>query len=137
MPTLSVDTRSREEFFDLTPQVEALVKDSGIQEGTCHLFCLHTTAGLTVNENYDPDVKRDALAALDRMVPQAAAYRHAEGNSPAHVKAMLLGASLSLPIQAGRLQLGRWQGVFLAEFDGPRRARQVVVTISTAVKDPV
>jgi len=132
MPTISVDTSAKEEFLDLTPLVEALVGQSGIQNGICHLFCLHTTAGLTVNENYDPDVKRDALAALGRMVPQSAGYRHAEGNSPAHVKAMLMGASLSLPVTAGRLQLGRWQGVFLAEFDGPRRARQVLVTICAA-----
>lgn len=129
MPPLSFDTRRTEEFIDITAQVNEVIVASGVQEGSCQLFCLHTTAGLAVNENYDPDVKRDALAALRKIVPDSGDYRHAEGNSPAHVKALLLGASLCLPISGGRLLLGRWQGVFFAEFDGPRQDRQVQVTI--------
>ena len=90
---------------------------------------LHTTAGITVNENADPDVVADLVAALERMVPYSAAYRHGEGNSPAHVKASLMGCSLQVPVREGRLALGTWQGIYLCEFDGPR-TRRVLLTVT-------
>ncbi len=126
---IRLDTHAHEEFIDITPQVEKVLTRSGQQSGICVLFCRHTTAGLTVNENYDPDVKRDMLLGLRHIVPDKLDYRHAEGNSPAHIKASLLGSSLSLPFSQGRLGLGRWQGVLFAEFDGPRSGREVLVTI--------
>ncbi|MCC7479766.1 YjbQ family protein [bacterium] len=125
---ISLSSQRREEFIDITGRVEELIAASGLAEGACLLFCRHTTAGLTVNENYDPDVKHDMLLALARMVPDDKAFRHAEGNSTAHVKASLMGSSLLLPVSAGRLALGRWQGVLFAEFDGPRQGRQVHIS---------
>lgn len=127
---IRVNSQRREEFIDITPLVNDVIARSGISRGICHLLCLHTTAGLTVNENYDPDVKRDMLLALRNMVPDDLDYRHAEGNSPAHVKASLMGVSLSLPFNGGRLVLGRWQGLLFAEFDGPRQQREVQLSLT-------
>ena len=124
--TLSSD--ALEEFVDITAQIEATLRELGAGDGLAHLFCRHTTAGLTVNENADPDVRRDMLLALSRIVPVDLPYRHAEGNSPAHVKASLMGHTLTLPVRAGRLALGRWQGVYFCEFDGPRSGREVELT---------
>lgn len=105
---------------------------SGLREGMCHVYCPHTTAGLTINENADPDVRHDMLLALEKVVPSDdASYRHAEGNSAAHVKASLMGFTVSLPIVDGRLALGTWQGVYLCEFDGPRQRHVTVVTEGT------
>jgi secondary thiamine-phosphate synthase enzyme len=104
------------------------VSQSGLQAGLCHLFVPHTTAGLTLNENWDPAVRHDLLAALDKLVPWDDDYQHGEGNSAAHVKASLVGFAHTLPVEDGRLILGSWQGIYLAEFDGPRR-RRVSVTI--------
>jgi len=97
-------------------------------DGVCHIFSPHTTAGIIVNENADPDVCADMIARLDELVPVSADYRHAEGNAHAHIKATLVGQSAAIPIENGRLALGRWQGIFLAEFDGPRE-RTVLVTV--------
>jgi secondary thiamine-phosphate synthase enzyme len=127
--TITLSTRAREELIDITAQVQQAVAASGVRDGLCHLWCHHTTAGLTVNENADPDVKRDLLMALKRIVSDAWPYQHAEGNSPAHVKSSLLGCQLAIPVQGGRLVLGTWQGVLLAEFDGPRTGRKVGVTV--------
>ena len=101
---------------------------SGIREGICLVAVAHTTAGVFVNENADPDVTRDLLGALRRLVPDEGDYRHAEGNSPAHIKAVLTGNDVALALRGGALALGRWQGIFLAEFDGPR-ARSVTVSV--------
>jgi secondary thiamine-phosphate synthase enzyme len=108
--------------------VQQVVKESQIEDGLCHLFCPHTTAGLTINENWDPTVKHDMGLVLDELVPQRPDFRHREGNSPAHVKSSLVGASLTLFVSAGQLVLGSWQGVFLVEFDGPR-TRKVLIRV--------
>lgn len=123
MGSISVRSVKQTEWIDLTAEVERFVEASGISNGLCHAYCSHTTAGLTINEHADPDVARDVCEALDGMVPLDISWRHAEGNSPAHVKATLVGASVSIPVRAGKLGLGTWQGVFLCEFDGPRTRR--------------
>jgi len=125
---ITVTTKSTAEFIDVTHQIEAVVRESGVTEGICIVFVTHTTAGVTINEDADPDVRRDILMALDRMVPHSGSYAHAEGNSPAHVKASLMGSSVTIPISEGRLVLGTWQGVYFAEFDGPR-TRAMTVSI--------
>ncbi len=128
MIELQIHTSGRQSFEDIGQQVQQAVDESGIQEGLCYLFCPHTTAGLMVNENWDPSVQRDIGLVLNDLVPQRPDFQHAEGNSPAHVKSSLLGPSQTLFIAAGRLVLGSWQGVYLAEFDGPR-TRKVLVKI--------
>ena len=117
---LSVQTERRTQLLDVTAGVAKLVRDSGVLRGTCHLYVPHTTAGVTINENADPDVAHDLATALDRLVPQSAEYRHSEGNSDAHVKASLVGCSATVFVNNGQLELGRWQGIFFCEFDGPR-----------------
>ena len=128
MKTLDIRTNAREEMIDLTPEIEASVAASGVENGLCTVFVPHTTAGITINENADPDVGEDLLAALRRAVPDGAPYRHGEGNSPAHVKASLVGSSVTVIVESGRLRLGTWQGIQLCEFDGPR-ARKVWINI--------
>jgi secondary thiamine-phosphate synthase enzyme len=125
---LDVRTHAHSELQDITAQVQRAVADSGIQEGVCHLFVPHTTAGLTLNENWDPDVRGDLVRALAKMVPDVP-YHHGEGNSPAHLMSTLVGASGTLLVRGGRPILGSWQGIYLAEFDGPR-SRRVLVKIS-------
>ena len=118
---MDVATRKRVEFVDITREVGNLLKDSGIETGVCHLYVPHTTAGITINENADPNVVRDFLADLDRLVPHHQSYyRHFEGNSASHLKASLMGSSVSVLVDGGRLVLGTWQGIYLCEFDGPR-----------------
>jgi secondary thiamine-phosphate synthase enzyme len=118
---LSLKTERRTQLMDVTTGVAKMVHDSGVHHGVCHLHVPHTTAGIIVNEGADPDVARDIEAALVRLVPQDAGYRHAEGNSDSHVKSALVGSSATLFIADGRLELGRWQGIFFCEFDGPRQ----------------
>ncbi len=113
----------RTQLLEVTPQVAKAVADSGVTSGICHLYVPHTTAGITVNENADPEVARDVEATLDRLVPRNAGYAHAEGNADSHVKSVLVGVSESIPIENGRLTLGAWQGIFFCEFDGPRRRK--------------
>jgi len=125
---IEVTSKTRAELIDITPQVQTCIRQSGVQSGTCFLFLPHTTAGLTVNENWDRSVKVDLLMALDELVPWAASYHHTEGNAAAHIKASLLGASQVMFVEGGTLVLGTWQGIFLAEFDGPRR-RQVLLRV--------
>lgn len=120
MHTLTVKTSRREDLVAITAQLQDLVAVNGWQNGMLFLHCPHTTAGLTVNENADPDVVRDVLATLSRLVPREGDYRHSEGNSDAHVKASCMGPGLSLIVEGGRIRLGTWQGVFFCEFDGPR-----------------
>lgn len=118
--SLRVQSRHREELVDITQEVEAALLRAGVEDGLCTLFVPHTTAAVTVNEHADPDVQRDLIAHLRALVPRDGAYEHREGNSDAHIKASLVGPSLTLPVAGGRLALGTWQGVFFCEFDGPR-----------------
>ncbi len=125
MERLIVPTGSTTELVDITMTIQAQVSENGWLDGVLYLFCPHTTAGLTINENWDPDVKRDMLLTIDGdIAPPDKRHRHAEGNSPAHIKASLMGTNTLIFVEEGRLQLGQWQGIYLAEFDGPRR-RQV------------
>ena len=120
MKEFKVATNRRAEMLDITAEVNRLIPAS-IDSGVCHVFCNHTTAGLTVNENADPDVQRDILGALERLIPwDDPAYRHGEGNSAAHLKSSMMGFSQMLPVSKGRLCMGVWQGIYLCEFDGPR-----------------
>ncbi len=128
MDIIEIRTRSKEELVDLTAEVGRIVATSGIASGVCVVAVPHATSGITVNENADPDVRADLLMSLRRIVPDSLVYAHAEGNSPAHVKAALVGSSVSLIVEGGRLKLGTWQGVFLCEFDGPR-TRKVWIQI--------
>jgi secondary thiamine-phosphate synthase enzyme len=126
---LKVRSREREELVEFTDEVRRTLRESGAGEGVCVLYVRHTTAGLTVNENADPDVPRDMLHALRTLVPQhGMGFRHGEENSDAHIKATLVGPSVTVPFAGGELLLGRWQGIFLCEFDGGRE-REVVMTV--------
>lgn len=125
---LTVSSRHRTDAIDITELVQQLVTEAGVGDGGCTVYVAHTTAGVFINENADPDVLHDLLATLDRLVPWEGNYRHAEGNAAAHIKASLIGTSQAIPVRANRLLLGRWQGIFFAEFDGPRE-RQVRVTV--------
>ncbi len=125
-----VRSREREEMVEITEEVRRRLRESGAREGVCTLYVQHTTAGLTVNENADPDVCRDMLHALRTLLPQhGMGFRHGEQNSDAHIKASLTGPSVAVPFEAGELLLGRWQGIFLCEFDGGRE-RQVVMVLT-------
>ena len=117
---LKVKTTSRTEFVDITTDVENLVRSAGFKEGLCMVYVPHTTAAVTINESADPSVKADVLMVLNDIIPWEASYRHLEGNSPAHIKSSLVGASELIAVEKGRLALGTWQGVFFCEFDGPR-----------------
>ncbi|CAN5429819.1 secondary thiamine-phosphate synthase enzyme YjbQ [soil metagenome] len=127
MQTVTINSKSREQMIDISSEIAALVPSTG--EGICVLFTQHTTCGLTINENADPDVKSDMLGFLNRLIPQYEPhFRHFEHNSDAHIKSSLVGSSVTVPFENGRLLLGRWQGIYLCEFDGPRE-RKVLVAI--------
>ncbi len=128
MEEIKVQTTSKSELIDLTSLVQDHVNKEKISKGFCVVFVPHTTAGVTINENADPDVPRDILASLEMAVPFNANYRHAEGNSAAHVKASLVGSSQLILIENGRLLLGTWQSIFFCEFDGPR-TRKILVSV--------
>ncbi|MBI4513838.1 MAG: YjbQ family protein [Gemmatimonadetes bacterium] len=130
MTTLSFRTQKREQLLDITAEVDALVRKSGVRDGICFVWSLHTTCGVTVNENADPDVGHDLAAKMAQLVPRDdPLYRHTEeGNADAHIKTSLVGTCATLPVSDGKLLLGTWQGVFLAEFDGPR-TRRLAVTV--------
>jgi secondary thiamine-phosphate synthase enzyme len=128
MERLRISTRTRCEMIDITSRVQEVVQRSGVKSGICTIFVPHTTAGCAVNEHADPDVAADILKTLGELIPQAGSYRHVEGNSDAHIKSTWCGVSESLIIEDGQLQLGRWQGVFFCEFDGPR-SREVWIKI--------
>jgi secondary thiamine-phosphate synthase enzyme len=128
MTQLSVQTTKRAEMIDITRQVADLVHRAGVGRGLCHVFVPHTTAAVTINENADPDVPGDILTVLDRLIPHEGGYRHREGNTAAHVKASLLGASQTVLIEGGELVLGIWQSLFFCEFDGPR-PRKILVRV--------
>lgn len=123
METIDVRSRCQTEFIDITDRVQDAIKRMRISDGVCYVYVSHTTAGLTINENADPSVHHDIVMALDRIVPEDQPYRHMEGNSPAHVKASLMGSSITVFVKSGRLVLGTWQGIYFCEFDGPRTRR--------------
>ena len=125
---LTLRTDRRDALEDITAQVQQAVRQSGIRSGVCHVYVPHTTAALTINEHADPAVADDLLRQLDRLVPWDGPYAHQEGNAAAHIKAALLGHSVQVLVESGRLQLGTWQGLFFCEFDGPRQ-RQVWVQV--------
>ena len=125
--TISTDTEAQ--FIPITRLVQGAVDESGVRDGIAIVFVPHTTAGVTINENADPDVVHDLLLGLDRAFPKSPAYRHGEGNSHAHLKASAMGSSVTVLVEAGRLKLGTWQGIFLCEFDGPRQ-RQVWIRVT-------
>lgn len=128
MRQFSVRTQARNQMIDITGQVRAILRESGIDSGLCCVFVPHTTAAVTINENADPDVPRDILAQTDKTIPLRGDYLHGEGNSAAHIKASLFGASETVFFEKGSLVLGTWQSIFFCEFDGPR-TRQVFVKI--------
>lgn len=118
---IEIQTRTKVDLLDITADIQRAITEMPVQEGVCFLFCPHTTAGIVLNENWDPTVERDLAMVLEHMVPEGLSYTHGEGNSPAHVKSVLLGSDHFIIITQHQLQLGQWQGVFFAEFDGPRR----------------
>ncbi len=131
MHTITVKTASRDQMLDITDQVREAIDASGVVDGVCLVYCPHTTAGLTINENADPNVVRDLIAIFDRLVPWEAGYRHAEGNSAAHAKSSMVGCSARVIVSGGRPVLGTWQSIFFCEFDGPR-TRKVHVQVGSS-----
>jgi secondary thiamine-phosphate synthase enzyme len=126
MEILRVKTGRRTQLVDVTEEVELAVKKAGVKDGVCYVYVPHTTAGVMINEHFDPDVATDLEGVFERLVPHAGAYRHSEGNSDSHAKAALTGASATIFVEKGKLVLGQWQGVFFCEFDGPRERKMWV-----------
>jgi secondary thiamine-phosphate synthase enzyme len=126
--TFQVKTSKQTEFIDITRSVQEAVKKTGMEEGICFIFIPHTTAAVTINENADPSVSQDIIMELNKVVPFQDRYQHLEGNSPAHIKASLIGCSQTVFVESGKLALGTWQGIFFCEFDGPRN-RKVYVKV--------
>jgi secondary thiamine-phosphate synthase enzyme len=132
---LTIITAERIEMREITVQVRAALAEARFESGICLIYVPHTTAGITINENADPDVAADLLTALAQTVPAGIAWRHREGNSPAHLQAVLVGSSVSLAVRAGRPLLGRWQGIFFCEFDGPRRRTVQLTLVPAGVRE--
>ncbi|KAF1084708.1 hypothetical protein SPSYN_02493 [Sporotomaculum syntrophicum] len=128
--TLDIKTAQREQFIDITAEISALIKKSSVTEGVCHIYVPHTTAGVTINEGYDPSVIDDILMQLNKLVPHHGRYTHQEGNSDAHIKTLLTGTGQTVLFTKGKLLLGTWQRIFFCEYDGPRQ-RQVIIKIYT------
>jgi len=128
MEKISVRTNSRVDLIDITDKIQAVISKSKAKVGVCFIFCPHTTAGLTINENADPSVRRDIIDALSKLVPANAGYAHSEGNADSHIKSSLFGSSLTLFFEDGQLALGAWQGIYFCEGDGPR-SREVWIKI--------
>jgi secondary thiamine-phosphate synthase enzyme len=126
--SLTIRSGKRSDAIEITELVQRVVRESGVETGLCQVYVPHTTAGIFINENADPDALQDILNTLESLVPWENGYRHAEGNAAAHIKASLVGTSQTVPVRNGRLALGRWQGIYFADFDGPRE-RQFQVTI--------
>jgi secondary thiamine-phosphate synthase enzyme len=131
--TISVKSSSREELIDISREVENAIKDLKIKNGVCYLYVPHTTAGITINEGADPSVKKDILKALQKIAPYGAEYAHLEGNADSHIKATLVGSSVNVFIENGKLTLGQWQSIFFCEFDGPR-TRKVYMKVIKEVE---
>lgn len=129
MKVVKVNTSSREELKDITAEVKSAVAEIGLEDGVCVLYVPHTTAGITINESADPDVATDIVGQLEKIAPRGEGYRHREGNADAHIKSSLIGNTSRILVENGNLQLGTWQGVFFAEFDGPR-SRKVWIKAS-------
>ncbi len=130
MPSqFSVNTRSLTEFVNVTSQVQNELQRSEVKNGVCTVYVPHTTAGITINEGADPNVAKDILMAVNKIVPMQDGYTHSEGNSAAHIKTSLFGSSVQIPVEDGRLTLGTWQSIFLCEFDGPRNRRVIVQVV--------
>lgn len=127
---LEIQTRGKVDLVDITAEIQNVVTNQDVEEGICFVYCPHTTAGIVLNENWDPSVEHDIAMVLNRMIPENLPYRHSEGNSPGHIKSVLIGSDHFMFVQHHQLQMGRWQGIFLADFDGPRR-RSVWVKIVT------
>ena len=127
---IEVKSRARSEFIDITGQLQEMVKNAGVRNGICHLFVLHTTAGIMINEGADPAVQRDMVGFLNKLVPHDPYFTHAEGNSDAHIKSSLIGVAKSIFIENTKLLLGTWQAVYFCEFDGPRQ-RKIAVKITS------
>ena len=130
MERISVKTGSRVELIDITDKIQAVVSRSAIKDGVCLIFCPHTTAGLTINENADPSVRRDIIQSLNKLVPAGAGYSHSEGNADSHIKSSLFGSSLVVFIEGGQLAFGTWQGIYFCESDGPR-SREAWVKVTS------
>jgi len=128
MEKISIRTAKRIDLIDITGQIQNIVSKSKVKDGICFVFCPHTTAGLTINENADPQVKRDIINTLNKLVPENAGYAHSEGNADSHIKSSLFGSSLTIFIEGGQLAFGTWQGIYFCEGDGPR-SREVWVKI--------
>jgi secondary thiamine-phosphate synthase enzyme len=135
MQTLRIKTARRTQLLDVTQQVQRVVAASGAVTGICHVYVPHTTAGVMINEHADPDVATDLEGVFDRLVPHAGPYRHAEGNTDSHAKAVLAGASQLIFVEKGELALGTWQGIFLCEFDGPRERKIWVKVVDDGTKE--
>mgnify|MGYP000891209813 FL=1 len=135
MKIINVNTHARNEFVDITREIEKIVTSSGLSEGACLVYVPHTTAGVMINENADPDVMHDIDDFLRRMVPKSSNFAHMEGNSDAHIKSGLAGPSILVPISKSSLALGRWQGIYFAEFDGPRHRSVYITILRGAVND--
>jgi len=124
--TIEIETHARIEAIDITPKVKSAIREMGCEVGVCVVYVPHTTAGVFINEHADPDVARDILEKLDKLAPRNAYYHHSEGNADSHIKSTLVGSSVVIPVEAHSLLLGTWQGIFFAEFDGPRKRRVIV-----------
>ena len=130
LETINVKTGKQFDFIDITGKVREIVQKSGVSQGLCCVYVSHTTAGVTINENADPDVPRDIIMGLDKIAPLRGGYRHAEGNSAAHIKTSLVGPSVTLIIEDGQIVLGTWQAVFFCDFDGPRNRTCFIKVLS-------
>jgi secondary thiamine-phosphate synthase enzyme len=126
MKEINIQTKSPAEMIDITDLVQTAISENKIISGICVVYTPHTTAAVTINENADPDVPYDIINALEKIIPQSVRYRHAEGNSPAHVKSSLIGVSELILVENGQLALGTWQAIFFCEFDGPRQRKIIV-----------
>jgi len=132
MQRINIKTSKRIDLIDITEEIQNIVTKSKVNNGICFIFCPHTTAGLTINENADPSVRRDIINALNKLVPEGAGYSHSEGNADSHIKSSLFGSSLTIFIEGGQLALGTWQGIYFCEGDGPR-SREIWVKITGTV----
>ena len=126
---INVKSKSRTEFIDITEMVQDVIKEAGVKSGVCYLYIPHTTAGITINEGADPSVQRDILNSLTRLIPHDMNYAHREGNADAHIKSTIVGTSVNIIVDEGKLVLGTWQSIFFCEFDGPRHRRIAITFI--------